>query len=408
MTYTPQNPDVFQSAFAGALAGIAENDALITDPTVADYATPATIAGAFAQAVDTGWGSASVDWLEMTICQEASTIYFRTHSVSPPTLPAYAATASNPVRGNTSNWGPPQIPLPNASAAAAIIALMMAGEAYYSAQGISPLPVPGGGGGATGNTGHTGNTGNTGATGSGATGATGATGPGGGATGATGATGGGGTLAGDAVGPELSNQVVQITGNTGGVVPVVSPFALGTNPAQSGIVRLPNATSVVGRNAANSADIPMLSTDAGGDVQLGNPASSNVTVTGTSVVSEIGGNPILGAASLGIFASATAPISIAASHVLSSAEYVNPIIELTGTAAASNTLTFPNLPGLWILDLSHVSVGVSGAITLVSGSGTQVIWTGGAEGVVPPTLVIVRTDGANNISASFNTTEVPT
>ena len=33
--YTPQNPDVFQSAFAGALAGIAENDALIQDPAVA-------------------------------------------------------------------------------------------------------------------------------------------------------------------------------------------------------------------------------------------------------------------------------------------------------------------------------------------------------------------------------------
>ena len=122
MAYTPQNADVFQSAFAGALAGIAENAALITDPTAGDYANQAKIAGAFAQAVDTGWGSAGVDWLEMTICQEASTLYFAQHSLSPPTLGIYAATASqpDPTTGSTSNWGPPELPLPEASAAAAI------------------------------------------------------------------------------------------------------------------------------------------------------------------------------------------------------------------------------------------------------------------------------------------------
>jgi hypothetical protein len=47
-------------------------------------------------------------------------------------------------------------------------------------------------------------------------------------------------------------------------------FAFGTNPAQSGIVRLPNDQPIVARNAGNTADVPMFKVGAGGTVQYWN------------------------------------------------------------------------------------------------------------------------------------------
>ena len=249
MTYTVLNADVFQSAYAGSLAGIAENSSLITDPLVADYFNAANIAGAFAQAVDTAWGTPPVDWLQMTICQTACEQYFANRSLTPSNLAAYAATGAftgasalgeegglsnegstglyDPAQlvnaggtGLGNQWGPIGIPAGQPSSAEAIVALMKAGEAYYASQGITPLPVPGGGSGGTGttgNTGTTGHTGATGATGSGAQGNTGATGPGGGATGATGATGpgGGATGATGATGGAGTSGATGATGATG-------------------------------------------------------------------------------------------------------------------------------------------------------------------------------------------------
>jgi hypothetical protein len=240
MTYTVKNADVFQSAYAGSLAGIAENSSLITDPAAADYVNAAAIAGAFAQAVDTAWGTDPVDWLQMTICQTACEQLFANRSLTPSGKPAYSATglfnAGGTGLGN--QWGPPGIAAGMPSNAEAIVALMEAGEAYYASQGITPLPVPSGGEsggtgatgatgatgpgagatggtGATGNTGSTGTTGNTGATGSGATGATGGTGATGntgstGTTGNTGATGSGATGATGATGSAGTGDLVAV------------------------------------------------------------------------------------------------------------------------------------------------------------------------------------------------------
>src|SRR5580704_5648352 len=140
MTYVPQNADVFQSAYAGSIAGIAENSSLITDPLQADYVNASEIAGAFAQAVDTAWGSASVDWLQMTICQTACTIYFANRSLTPSGNPRYSGVgvfnAGSTAYGN--QWGPPGVTAGLPSSAEAIVALMKAGEAYYAAEGITP------------------------------------------------------------------------------------------------------------------------------------------------------------------------------------------------------------------------------------------------------------------------------
>jgi hypothetical protein len=133
MSYTPINAYIFQAAYAGSIAGIAINNAKISDPTPADYVLQADIAGAFAQAVDIAWNDATTpDWLEYTICQTACEEFFALQSLSPPDEVAYSAT------GSANIWG---------TNALAIVALIIAGEGYYSGQGISPLPIPSGGGG---------------------------------------------------------------------------------------------------------------------------------------------------------------------------------------------------------------------------------------------------------------------
>lgn len=92
-TYTPQNPAVFQAAYAGAIAGITVNNAPIVDPVPADYATAQTIAGAWAQAVDTEWAGAGADCLELAVCQTASEEFFSNRSTSPQSLKAYSPWA---------------------------------------------------------------------------------------------------------------------------------------------------------------------------------------------------------------------------------------------------------------------------------------------------------------------------
>jgi len=188
MSYTPLNPSVFQAAFAGALAGISENSALISNPTAAAYAQANAAAGAYAQAVDISWDGASADCLELAVCQTSSQKLFAGRSVSPISLTATAYAAAGIFNEGSTGLGPlPKLPTLPASTpiysatgslndwttvANAITALMDAAEAYFAAQGIAVTPC----GGAAGATGSAGSSGSTGATGS--TGSTGGTGTG--------------------------------------------------------------------------------------------------------------------------------------------------------------------------------------------------------------------------------------
>lgn len=154
-----------------------------------------------------------------------------------------------------------------------------------------PTGASGGATGAVGATGSVGGTGPLGATGAiGATGAqgpAGVTGAAGGATGAMGATGARGptgaqgpsALAGDATGAALSNQVVSISGNIGGQVPVVSPMAIDTGAgttATTGAIRLAD-TGIYGHYSGG--DVQMLSLDSGGDLSISQDASAqSVTI----------------------------------------------------------------------------------------------------------------------------------
>jgi hypothetical protein len=159
--YSPQNPSVYQAAFAGALGGIAVNNAPVLDPVPTDYLPADAIAGAWAQAVDTVWAGASADCLELAVCTSASEAYFQKRSVSPQGLKTFSLD---------NDW---------LASAGAIAALMVSADTYFASQSIAVVPCGGGTGGtgATGTTGATGSAGTAGATGAiGATGATGSVG----------------------------------------------------------------------------------------------------------------------------------------------------------------------------------------------------------------------------------------
>jgi hypothetical protein len=67
----------------------------------------------------------------------------------------------------------------------------------------------------------------------------------------------------------ITHGTASITFALPAVVAVASALAAGTNPAASGAVRLPNAGTVSARNAANSADLALLSANASDQAVLG-------------------------------------------------------------------------------------------------------------------------------------------
>jgi hypothetical protein len=125
MAYTPKNIQIFTAAFAGALAGMGLSDRIISDSNALTYAGLATVAGAFAQAIDTAWTVArSATLLDVEAIQSESAAYWQDRS------PNNDATTSNPAT--------------YAAAALAILATITASETYFAAQGIIPPAIPGG------------------------------------------------------------------------------------------------------------------------------------------------------------------------------------------------------------------------------------------------------------------------
>lgn len=128
MAYTAKNIQIFTAAYAGALAGMGVSDRVITDTNAANYAGVAAVAGAFSQAVDTAWGDVrSTSLLDVEAMQCISEAYWQNR-----------APQATPTNLNVASY---------AVAALAIIALITAGEGYFSAEGLTPPPIPSGSGG---------------------------------------------------------------------------------------------------------------------------------------------------------------------------------------------------------------------------------------------------------------------
>jgi len=73
----------------------------------------------------------------------------------------------------------------------------------------------------------------------------------------------------------------------GGTDPLTGPIALGTNPAQSGVIRIPNNQAITARNAAGTADVRALTVSANNDLILGAAAGRKIRLQ-----LDVGGTPV--------------------------------------------------------------------------------------------------------------------
>jgi hypothetical protein len=129
MSYTPNDVLVFTAAYSGVISGFAASGRVILDATVADYGKNAVIAGAFAQSFDQAWeinpDTNPPDTLEVFIIEKACKAVWENRDTELTTETLEPASFTQICE--------------------AIIALILAGEGYFSAQGITPPPWPTGG-----------------------------------------------------------------------------------------------------------------------------------------------------------------------------------------------------------------------------------------------------------------------
>jgi len=303
VSYTPNDKTVFTAAYSGVLSGFAASGRLLTDTNLTVYSKYAVIAGAFAQSFDEAWevspDTVPPNTLQVFIIETACKAVWENRDTELSTETLLPATFTDQCN--------------------ALISLVLSGNAYFTAQGITPNAWPSGSGGVmavfpgtgidvtgpasiptvtntgvlavlpgtnvtvtgtaqnpiinsvgtagpTGATGAAGTNGATGATGAGATGATGtqgATGPGAGATGATGPLG--------ATGPGVGT-----TGATGATGPGGTGATGATGPAGSG------ATGAVGATGHSGATGPAGSGSAGATGATGPGGAGSVGATGAT------------------------------------------------------------------------------------------------------------------------------
>jgi len=127
MAYTPANLQIFTAAFAGALAGMGISDRVPTDTDGTHYAVLAATAGAYAQAVDVAWNATGrkATQLDLEGCQSLSE----------------EAWILRAPQGAIQN-GTFLLPDTYLSIAQVVVAMMTAGEAYFTTQSIVPPAIP--------------------------------------------------------------------------------------------------------------------------------------------------------------------------------------------------------------------------------------------------------------------------
>lgn len=369
--YSPNAPCIFLAAYAGALAGMGMSQ-YISDGTVNDSNTLSAYAGAWAEQFDTAWGSVRpVSDMDEKAVLAGSLGVWRNRTVG------------------QNNGGLALSTVVSFSAEIqAIISVVTAAENFFTANSISQ---------------------NCAEPGSGIDQLTQdvLAGPGAGSVAAT-VVAASGNIAGTfEIGGNTNTSLttVNIDGENlvtlqvgGSNVAGTTQFYLGFEPARTGILNLPNAANsgpddlgIVFRNAGNTGDVSGLGVDGTNIVNVGGSGAVGVKLN-------LGATTPLGVLGQGLTCSATAAISIAASHVLTSTEYNNPVIELTGACGTSSELTFPNLPGIWFLDLANCTFAAETGLGVVSGSGSASV-----VGTSTPAakLCIVRTSGANTIVVTF-------
>lgn len=116
--YTPQNDSFFTAAYSGALAGMVSGRG-ISNPDPVSYLDAASVAGAFAQRIDTLWATRSTNGLDLDLVMQACEAVWQDRSAE-----ANSSTLDPTSYTQLSN---------------AVIALLTAGENYFNTNSI-PFP----------------------------------------------------------------------------------------------------------------------------------------------------------------------------------------------------------------------------------------------------------------------------
>jgi hypothetical protein len=298
MSYVPNAPAIFISAYNGALAGMGVSAVNAnTDPN--QYLPLANAAGIWAEAVDTVWGAVRpVSNLDIVAIEDASLSTWYGRATPPP---------SGSIAGYTNE-------------ATAIVAAITAAENFFTAQGINPnipstvvltgdvtgpvasntvgkiqnvpVPVPSASGAGRrflteSNVGNTlaweptayGNNGNVLQINVAGNVVWNPVNLAGGANFVTGLLPAGNqspqVMGGDVTGNTAVNTVNQATGNVAGIFPVTSPIGLGAGTlAGTGSIRAANNNTILAaRNAGNTADISIIKTDGANNLTMGDLAN---------------------------------------------------------------------------------------------------------------------------------------
>lgn len=179
-------------------------------------------------------------------------------------------------------------------------------------------------------------------------------------------------------------------------------LALGTNPASTGTIRIPNASSIIGRNALNNGDLTLLTVTAGDVLTL---YGSQLTLSGT-------GATVAGALNVtGIPTFTLNPVAVKATkagYSFYNSSYRIEVTNATGVMdiVSNNTIAISianSGTGVTVAGTLTVAAGgitvTSGGLTVSSGtSGLQAIT--GTTGVLSSTLTATRVIGGTDIATA--------
>lgn len=127
MAYTPINTQMYNAAFTGALGGMLASGRVPTNASQGSYGQAIAVVGAWAKSLDVAWNNAATsNALEVYSAKMASEGVWQNRT------PA----TNDPLNLVSTTFD---------VETAAIVAMILAGDAYYAAQGITPPPIGGGG-----------------------------------------------------------------------------------------------------------------------------------------------------------------------------------------------------------------------------------------------------------------------
>jgi hypothetical protein len=188
----------------------------------------------------------------------------------------------------------------------------------------------------------------------------------------------------------------------GATLPTIAQDPMPSTGAGSGAAGvLMSMTAQAGQNATGAGNNGgvggnlVLSSGAGGtsgSATAGATGELDLQVGGLTTVST-------GTAGVGLLLASFTQSLGPGSPTLTPTAYLHPLIILTGTLPAARTVTFPNLAGLWLVDISALT-GLSGVNTLTFASGSATT-TPITSLTTNSNLLLLRTTGANGISINL-------